>query len=186
MWRQRKDLNGGGILVNWGVYDFDYMMQITGWKLRPTVVLAQAWPVPATFVSRVAPGSNAESHFAALVRCAGGEVISFERGEFVAAASDEAWQVIGDKGSLRMRLVPDRWQQLVFDEAVSERGVVSRVLWEGQESFDACNDWPIRDFADAILNKREPGTNLARIEVMQQVVDAIYASAASGAAVEIQ
>ena len=30
VWRVSKELNGGGILVNWGVYDLDYLLSIVG------------------------------------------------------------------------------------------------------------------------------------------------------------
>src|SRR5262249_13069860 len=41
VWRVNKELNGGGILVNWGVYDLDYLLGLTGWSVRPRTVLAQ-------------------------------------------------------------------------------------------------------------------------------------------------
>ncbi len=40
-WRVNKSMNGGGILVNWGPYDLDYLLGITGWLLKPKLVLAQ-------------------------------------------------------------------------------------------------------------------------------------------------
>ena len=33
--RLNKALNGGGILVNWGCYDLDYLLGLTGWQLQP-------------------------------------------------------------------------------------------------------------------------------------------------------
>ena len=61
-WRLSRELNGGGILVNWGCYDLDYLLGISGWRLRPQTVLAQSWRVPATFADTVAPASDAETH----------------------------------------------------------------------------------------------------------------------------
>ncbi|MEM2914633.1 MAG: Gfo/Idh/MocA family oxidoreductase, partial [Candidatus Bathyarchaeia archaeon] len=34
-WRLKKELNGGGILVNWGCYDMDYLLGLTSWSLKP-------------------------------------------------------------------------------------------------------------------------------------------------------
>ena len=48
-WRLTKALNGGGILVNWGCYDLDYLLGITGWQLKPQTVFAQTWTVPQVF-----------------------------------------------------------------------------------------------------------------------------------------
>ena len=38
-------MNAGGILTNWGCYDLDYLMTITGWALRPRQALAATWGV---------------------------------------------------------------------------------------------------------------------------------------------
>ena len=45
VWRLNKQLNGGGILVNWGCYDLDYLLGLTGWRLQPRHVLAQTWQI---------------------------------------------------------------------------------------------------------------------------------------------
>ena len=84
-WRLIRSLNGGGILMNWGCYDLDYLLGLCGWKLKPKLVLAQTWPVAPELLSHVAPGSDAETHFAAIIRCEGGEMITFERAEYAAA-----------------------------------------------------------------------------------------------------
>ena len=44
-WRVSKGLNGGGILFNWGCYDLDYLLGLTGWTLRPRTVFGQAWTI---------------------------------------------------------------------------------------------------------------------------------------------
>jgi len=56
-WRLRSDLNAGGILYNWGCYDLDYLLGLTGWTLKPRTVFGQAWPIPTQFVDHAAPGS---------------------------------------------------------------------------------------------------------------------------------
>ena len=55
-WRLTKALNGGGILVNWGCYDLDYLLGITGWQLKPETIFAQTWTVPQVFQSHITPG----------------------------------------------------------------------------------------------------------------------------------
>ena len=59
-WRLKKRLNGGGILVNWGCYDLDYLLGITGWALKPETVFAQTWTIPPQLESHIAPESDAE------------------------------------------------------------------------------------------------------------------------------
>jgi predicted dehydrogenase len=184
-WRVSKSLNGGGILVNWGVYDLDYLLGITGWSLKPELVLAQTWHIPPQFQCHVAPGSDAEEHFAALIRCQKGTVILFERGECVAAQSDEAWQIIGTKGSLHLRMTSGKGNKIVFDNSSTEHGVFSEVIWEGDEDTGRVHTGPVDNFAGAIRGNEKPKTGLEQALIIQQITDAIYASAEEGKAIKI-
>jgi predicted dehydrogenase len=184
-WRLSRAMNGGGILVNWGCYDLDYLLGITGWTIRPRVALARAWGVPGAFSPYVAHGSDAEAHFAALLLCDDGVAISFERGEFVAGATDEAWQVLGDRGGLRLRMTPGADKRIWYDEATPQ-GVVSRAIWQGDEARGADHVAVLEDFARAVRENRSPRTSLEQALLVQQITDAIYASAERGTAVEIE
>ena len=184
-WRVSKSMNGGGILVNWGPYDFDYLLGITGWSLKPRLVLAQTWPISPQFEGHVAPGADAEEHVAAMVLCEGGTVITFERGEQVAAQSEEAWQIIGTKGSLQLRMINEEGKKIVFDNSSTEKGVFSEVIWEGEEDAAYVHAGPTENFARAIRENCPPKTGLEQALILQQITDAIYASAEQGKAVEI-
>ncbi|MGQ9682188.1 MAG: Gfo/Idh/MocA family protein [Anaerolineae bacterium] len=185
-WRLIKALNGGGILANWGCYDLDYLLGITGWSLRPQQVLAQTWTVPPLFEPHVAPGSDAETHVAALIRCQGGEVITYERGEYMAAHGEEAWQIIGSQGSLRLNMRPGAGKAIVHDAGSAQEGVTSQVLWEGDADDAPLHVGPVQDFVAAILEQRPPKTSLEQALVIQQITDAIYASAKKGTAVDVR
>jgi len=184
-WRLSKSFNGGGILMNWGCYDLDYLLGIAGWSLKPRQAFAHTWPVPSPFESHIAPGSDAEAHFAALIGCEGGAVISFERGEYVAAEVDEAWQIIGDRGSLRLNIMAEDHKTIWYDEADEIEGVITKPLWEGSEDSNASHDGPLTDFARAIRENGQTLTTLENALVVQKISDAIYASAEQGTAVEI-
>lgn len=184
-WRVSKSLNGGGILVNWGVYDIDYLLGITNWSLKPELVLAQTWPACPQFQCHVAPGSDAEEHFAAMIRCRGGIVIMFERGECVASKTDEAWEITGTKGSLHLKMKPEKGKKIVFDNSSTRSGVFSEVIWEGDEDTQRVHTGPVENFAAAILGKEQPKTGLEQALIIQQITDAIYASAETGKAIEI-
>jgi len=183
-WRLNRALNGGGILMNWGCYDLDYLLGITGWSLRPRLVLAQTWQVPPPFAAYVAPGSDAETHVAALISCDDGVVLSFERGEFVAGATDEAWQVLGDRGALRMQMTPGVDKRIMHDQATPQ-GVVSHTIWQGDEAWGADHVAVLEDFARAVRGGQAARTTLEQALLVQQISDAIYASAARGSAVEV-
>jgi UDP-N-acetyl-2-amino-2-deoxyglucuronate dehydrogenase len=184
-WRLSRALNAGGILANWGCYDLDYLLGLTGWILKPRLVLAQTWTVPPQFQSHLPPGSDAETHAVALIRCEDGAVIALERGEYMAARSDAAWEIIGTAGSLRLNMLPAERKQLVFDEGTATDGVASRVIWEGDEDASLTRRGPVEDFAAAIRTGHPPKTTLEQALVVQQITDAIYAAAEQGKAVEI-
>lgn len=185
-WRQSMKLNGGGILVNWSCYDLNYLMRITGWRLRPRTVLARWWPVAPPMASFVAAGSDADAHFTAMILCDDDIVLSLERAEMSAVSSEPAWEIIGTEGSLYMPMLAPRGQPhtVVLDRFVPGKGVQSETIWSAENSGPPSGD-VISDFVGAIREGREPETSLERALVMQQITDAIYSSAAKGRSVAI-
>jgi len=185
-WRLIKALNGGGILVNWGCYDLDYLLGITSWTLKPETVFAQTWTVPSSFESHVAPGSDAETYYLATVRCRGGIILSMERGEFMTAQSESDWQVIGSKGSLKLKMTDSNPRSIIHDSTTAEKGVISKPLWNPTDNSIATDiEDPLVDFAAAIREERQPLTSLEQSLILQEITDAIYKSAAQGVAVQI-
>ena len=184
-WRLDTTQNGGGVLVNWGCYDLDYLLGICGWTLVPRVAFAQTWQVPPRSRPNVADCSDAETHLVALVRCEGGTVISFERGEYMAAHEQTAWQIVGTDGSLNLRMLYGDDKVITHDDTTTEDGVVSHVVWQGDDTWAQIQGGVLIDFAEAIVEGREPQTSLEKSLVIQKMTDAIYESARTGRAVEI-
>ncbi|MBO9607022.1 MAG: Gfo/Idh/MocA family oxidoreductase [Paenibacillaceae bacterium] len=184
-WRLNKSVNGGGIMMNWGSYDLDYMLGLTGWRLKPVRVLAQTWQVAPHLNARVAPESDAETHVTAFISCEGGETIVLERGEFTSASRDETSEIIGTHGSLLFRMMPGEGKKIVYNETNPLDGVRSSVIWSGDEDFEVLHTGVLWDFADAVIHNRPPATTLEQALLIQQITDAIYLSAANGRCVEI-
>jgi len=184
-WRLKRALNGGGFLMNWGCYDLDYFLGLTGWSLRPRLVLAQTWPLAPQFASYIPPDSDAETQFAALIRCEGGTVITFERAEYAVVQPEAAWQIVGAKGSLRLTMLARDEKKLYHDYATPEDGVLAETIWEGDDDRTAIGAGLIADFAAAIIERRAPKTSLEQALIVQKITDAVYASARQGRAVEI-
>ncbi|MBM3238256.1 Gfo/Idh/MocA family oxidoreductase [Candidatus Poribacteria bacterium] len=185
-WRQSMKLNGGGILVNWSCYDLDYLMQIVNWQLRPRVVLAKWWPVAAKMSAYVAPGSDADSHYTAFILCDNDIVLTMERAEFSSAANDQAWEIIGEEGTLHMPMTPQKGKPnaVILDKFVPGEGIVSEAIWEEGQGGGS-EGGVLEDFVHAVREKKEPKTTLERALVMQKITDAIYASTKTGEAVYI-
>ncbi|MDE0690408.1 MAG: Gfo/Idh/MocA family oxidoreductase [Candidatus Poribacteria bacterium] len=184
-WRLIKALNGGGILVNWGCYDLDYLLGLTGWQLKPQTVFAQTWTVPQVFTSHIAPGSDAETHYTAIIRCEDDIVLSVERGEFMTMHSHADWEIIGTEGSLKLNMQDEKPDSVIHNRTTTEGGVVSTSLTEADETPETEHSTPLSDFAAAIRENRQPATSLEKALVVQKITDAIYTSAATGKAVEI-
>jgi predicted dehydrogenase len=184
-WRLIKALNGGGILVNWGCYDLDYLLGITGWQLKPQTVFAQTWTVPRVFKSHIASGSDAETHYTALIRCEGDIVLSVERGEFMTMHSHADWEIIGTEGSLKLTMGDGKPESVIYNCTTTEGGVTSTTLAEVGNAPESQHSTPLSDFAAAIRENRQPSTSLEKALVVQKITDAIYASAETGSAVEI-
>jgi predicted dehydrogenase len=67
------------------------------------------------------------------------------------------------------------------DDTTTEEGVLApKVLWEGQYDWMTIHSFPVADFVQAIREGRQPATSLERALVIQQITDAIYASAETG------
>lgn len=184
-WRLKKAVNGGGFLVNWGCYDMDYLLGITGWKLKPRLAFAQTWTVPPQFASHIAPESDAETYYVALVRCENGTMISMERGEYMPTRTEEVWQIVGTKGSLRLNMQTPTREAVIHDNTTDEGGVISKTLWESAKPSFRRHADPTTDFAAAIRENRPPKTSLEQALIIQKITDAIYASAERGVAVEV-
>ncbi len=184
-WRLRKAANGGGIMANWGCYDLDFLLAITGWSLQPQSVFALAWPIAPELRDYVVPDSDAETLVTALVRCAGDVALTLERGEYLPVAKDGDWEVIGTRGSIRLSMVPTPGNAVRL-QRIDESGVVAETLWEGPGDGNDGHQGVFDDFIAAVATGSEPATTLEHALVVQQLTDAIYESAESGAAVPLR
>jgi len=184
-WRESFCMNAGGILTNWSCYDLDYVLGVTGWFFRPKTVLGQWWPCVPEFRCHIAPDSDADSYFTALVVGEDGSVLTLERGEFMPAPPEEAWQVIGTKGSITLGMTGSEDRRIVHHEGSAEKGLVSNVIWEGKDPGPSINSRVIEDFASAVRDGHAPATGLEQALTLMRITDAIYASAASGGAVDV-
>ena len=184
VWRLRRDLNGGGIFVNWGCYDLDYLFGLLDFRLTPTAALARTWQVGAPFSAYAAPGSDAETHVAALVLFAEGCALTYERAEFSTLPKDHRWQITGECGTLTLVMTKAASSNVVLTVPDPAHGTVTRVLWEGDEASQTLeHDGVVIDFVEAIIQRRRPRTTLEEALLAARVTDAIYASAQSGAPV---
>jgi predicted dehydrogenase len=92
--------------------------------------------------------------------------------------------VLGDRGALRLQMPPGANKTIWHDEATSQ-GVISHLIWQGDEPGPTDHVHVLEDFARAVRENRAPRTSLEQALLVQRITDAIYASAERGAAVEV-
>ena len=183
-WRESFSMNAGGILTNWSCYDLDYILGIAGWTFEPKTVLGQYWRCIPTYSDRVAPESDADSYYTALAIGKDGSALTIERGEFMPAHAEAAWQIVGTDGSLTLVMTNKEGRRVIHDQANPEGGVTQTVVYEGTDPEPHGSLRVIQDFAEAIRGKHAPATGFEQALVVARISEGVYESAHSGRAVE--
>jgi predicted dehydrogenase len=183
-WRLSRELNGGGILANWGSYDLDVILGVTGWSLRPASVFGRMYGVPSPLADYVPPGSDAETHALVVIACEGGESIVLQRSEYVPMSREDEICIVGERAAVRWALRPAAEKSVVVESLDPTEGVRSRVLWRGDDEYDLHRSL-LDDFAGAVRGIHPPQTTLEQALGIQSVLDAAYASAREGEAVAV-
>lgn len=185
LWRMSRKLNGGGILMNWGCYDLDFLLGICGWSLVPRRVLGSVHAVPPQFADRLPPGSDAESHAIGFVRFHSGVTLSYERAELYSGPSESVWEITGSEGSLKLDMMAESGSSLIHWHSNPSGDRQETVLWSGATNWEEIHKMPARDFVAAIHESRPPCTTLEQAIVVAKITEAIYRSASEGKAVDV-
>lgn len=186
VWRVHTAINGGGIVANWGIYDFDYLLGLTGWSLKPEHVIAKMWGLAPSISDYFPAGADSETYGTAYIQCADNIVLTYERGEFMTAPLERSWQIIGSEGSLTLHMTWPSEKVIIASTLNAETGVMEEVVWEGTEDSSWIHRGPMFDFANAILEGKAPATGLSEALKLQRIMDALYDSARLGAPVVIK
>jgi predicted dehydrogenase len=120
-----------------------------------------------------------------MILCDGGAVIHYERSEYTTARAESTWQITGSEASLHLHMTDTKGFTVTVDRATPDRGTVSEPLFAPVEDPHSGMRQQLDDFAAAIREGRPPQTGLEEALLVQQITDAIYASSASGQAVEM-
>jgi len=144
--------------------------------------------MPEIYLNRVVPDSDAETHFTALIRCAGGEMIHLERAEYTTTTPSAVCEIVGDRGSLRLDMSATSEEGTTLHTAHPRDDVSSEIICPPEDDEAAASNAVAvyHDFIDAILEKRPCRTSLERALLIQQISDAVYSSAETGEAVRVR
>ncbi|WP_168120463.1 Gfo/Idh/MocA family oxidoreductase [Paenibacillus sp. HB172176] len=185
-WRVNTAINGGGIVANWGIYDFDYLLGLTGWNLQPEWITARMWGLADPIADYFPEGADSEVYGTAYIQCKNNVSITYERGEFMAAPRERSWQIIGSEGSISLHMTWPSQKTIVATTLNAETGIDSHTVWEGDEDSSWVDKGALFDFTRAILEGREPATALPQALQLQRIMDGLYASARAQKPVRIE
>lgn len=179
-WRLSKGLNGGGILMNWGVYDFDFVLNLGPEPLRPRQARAAMWGIGSNLQDTVHPDSDAETHVAAWIDCADGVTIQYERGEYLPGPARSDLVLTGEHGRLDLQMVPRPETEDRLYKTVPAEG--RRLAWSRRlpEPMPDLHTGVLEDFCRAVREGVPPASDLNSALRVQAVIDACYRSAESG------
>ena len=183
-WFTTKKLSGGGPVIDLGVHRMDLAMWLMG-SPQPVAVSAATYDRLGTRIARQEKKTfDVEDIGAALVRFEGGATLTLEASwaGFPAKGEDMVTEIFGSRGGIVQRNLGESYD---FEARVySEEGgslvetLVKRRLAPAPS--------PYAEFVDALREGRPPLATAEDGLRVQQVLDAIYKSAALGKEVRIQ
>lgn len=174
-WKAERKCAGGGLIMDWGVYDLDWMFHILGESFRPRQVFATTRDICG----------DVESSFAITIVCKNGLRIDWQRRNAeIGPAKKAAIEIRGTKAGMDLSMIPSDVPAKLF--TMPGGALETRQIADAWTDWGTCGVLPVQDLAESILENREPLSGIARQLQIQQVIDAVYQSVQTGRAIEIQ
>lgn len=166
-WRGKWDTEGGGALINQAIHTIDLLVWIMG---SPRYLWAQ--------IDTVAHKIEVEDLAVAALRFENGALGIIQGSTAIYPGLPSRLEVHGTKGTAIIEgEVLKRWSIIGEEEVVSEEAKEGLKSWARPELAPATNHASlIKDFAEAILEDREPYVNGVEGRKSLEVITAIYRS----------
>jgi predicted dehydrogenase len=172
-WKRERKTNGGGLAMDWGVYDLDWLRYVLGEAFDPVGVFAQT-------EDHGREHSDLESGFASEIVLRSGALVHWERWAEHGPAGGRV-EIRGTRGGIDLPFTPGIEPEALIRFRYDEAGNLTRdVLSDPLTSWPAILQYPIHDLATAVAAAHEVASPAAAQVVIHQVIDALYESAASG------
>lgn len=177
-WKRHRSTSGGGLAMDWGVYDLDWLQFVLGDLFQPLSVMGSVDFFPGQ-------GTGLETSYLAHLHCGGGLTIALERRPEHGPRFQRA-EIRGTEGGLDLPFMPgDNPHNLLWHRRTSHDELQTEVLPEQVSGWDAILSYPIVDLAHALSANREVASPLAAQAPIYRVIAALYQSASSGASVPV-
>jgi predicted dehydrogenase len=173
-WRASKDRAGGGVVLMNTSHGLDAVRYITGLEVVRIAAEASTWTL----------GIDVEDTAAAVLRFDNGAIGSLLAGAHLAGGGDEAADVYGTQGQLRL---PDAYRQGPLQVYLRQSsGELAAGTWHTlpQPKVD-CYAAALDDFARAVLAGRAAPTSGRDARAILAIVLGLYESSATGRVVQL-
>ena len=178
-WKRARDTGGGGIAMDWGVYDLDWLRFLLGDPFDPVEIFGRTdcWNHEE---------AGLETSFSAEILCRSGLTIAWERRSEQGPPFQRA-EVRGTAGGLDLPFMPGGTPAALTHHRYAEDGSLrSDLISRPVSDWGAILAFPILDLADAIAGERDVASPPAAARVIHSVIEALYASASSGKSVPVR
>lgn len=177
-WKRQRTTSGGGLLMDWGVYDLDWLQFLLGDLFQPESVTGSIghWPDQ---------GMDLETSYLAHIRCRDGLTISLERRPEHGPRFQRA-EIRGEAGGLDLPFMPGaKPEQLRFYRRRNDDTLELTELPETMNNWDAILAYPIVDLTRVLRHGGEIASPLEHQRKIYVLIAAIYKSATSGESVRL-
>jgi len=177
-WRRTRDTGGGGIAMDWGVYDLDWLQFLLGEAFEPVEIFGRTdcWGHEEAAL---------ETSFSAEILCHSGLTIGWERRSEQGPPFQRA-ELRGSASGLDLPFMPGGTPTALTQHwHAADRSLHSDVISGPVGDWGAILAFPILDLAEAIAHDREVASPPPVSRKIHAVIEALYKSAASGKSASI-
>jgi predicted dehydrogenase len=177
-WKQNRVTSGGGLVMDWGVYDLDWLRFVLGETFDPVSVDGRI-----TFIGR--EERELETGYTATLHCKNGTTIDWQRGPEHGPQFQRA-EIRGADAGLDLPFMPGGQPDALTAYHVTPKdGLQKDSHPERMNDWDTILAYPVIDFVDALAGTREVASPLAAQRKIYDTLAALYTSTSTGRSVEI-